>query len=1801
MMDNEETKEREALSDYSSKIKRIYIELHDYKFFHGPSEVDNLDGRFIGRQKLINRLTSLLTNDETKSGAYLVTGFKGMGKTSLVSKVIANVTASGGGGSVLARYIRIILLLLFLPLVEINSWTIGINIVLIGFLGLYLYRRDLTINNLSDNKFSETIALFWSHFRNILTISKVETSNLKLSTSVHDFLIVLIIRYCSFFVTDPLEKCYKFCFSPSISSEGIFDYTFELHVYLMLIFGLKILNVLFTERPQFVYKAFKSALLSFIEKRSNYSHRIYVKINLGHDNLKEIDILRLIAKNVITQFNEFSSFKLRFPLPDMPSLLFKVIILYTILSIIYLVPPITHINNVIKIKSGLARYFPSQALFMFNDPKVIETTLNNVGNNRNMYLEYMSLFYDNKKYNMDILDNYGLKDNIFHTIKKEQEKSGHIIEIPTKEKGESIKLTIINKAKTDPTIDKSTQDRNEIQKITNAIDMSVNALFYKARDILRIQPLWVIMSKIKELILSNFKPLIFSDFKPLIFSDVLFTRYSFFPRQVDYLFIVYFALLWSLSNLILRYKPLGFRTFESVRRNIADLTDSINATVTRESGVEASVGRYMASMFKLSGKQNKVYPRADAREIEKQLIDVLDEIDKIPKLIKRPQFIFIFDELDKIEPQASAAEKEPGATEATTTDSVQASAGSESLQFSTHEARQRQQTILKILSNFKYFLTTAKAKFIFIAGREIYDASLADVSDRNYFMSSIFHDVIYVSSFLTDSTEQDLYDITKMTELYVCRYLIPSDYIESNSGEYSLKTYRKYLDNLYNKETGKPLVKRLKVEKLIVTISNFITYLTYRSNGSPKKLTRYFEQFVVQPDKNMLTGYRHLCVGKNSNNLYLEFGFFAQYTIGLVSYIATPIIFAIKRTIKDFGDKALVSTAFIVDHIYKYHRHAFTGRSLEVIPEILDINKAPELRELIERIMQFLSRNHIHEILSGPYNFRFIKKTADEISHLSKISERESAAFNFTLDESISLKRHYKAYQKSLEKKYSDSFNIKDTNLIKSISFVHIILGELHFYDEEYHDAIIELQESIQQLSAIDKVQKMDVSTFYIYLRAMMLLGLAYEKGKSFSSAFAMYEKTASVIIEYKKEKNSEHFPESFFENKRHLYQPLLAKLQIIEKRGLNGITYSDIERIEEEHRNLRGGNSLEKFVIESDFFCRLGDILYYKNGLIPGNKSITPYCIEKGFCSKKLPLNTIENAKQIKYPCRACEYYMKSLEILCRDHLGIKITTDKYICISTFMDNKKNNFNMTEILIAMLNTIVDDKPIVDYKPNDKSQRKVTELKVIGNILSNIGDTLLSCIINPEPVKPRGLIKLLESIQDDDIQKNVEKLTAFIEEEKGSLFLVFAFYCTSALFFIAARMHKEYSFQFTKILRLIRECLKVSDKKIITVDKNLIDTIGRTINNRILQGIYKSYENVHRLEIKKFKEIFDDSGNIPNYNNLSISGDIREIIIDYTEIKLKCKPYCTAFYETCCCYTASYGTFGIAPCGILHYDIMTDDIIPNYSFISSYTTVYTMRNRIVELNLKAIINEMLWLYFADKKPEDSKYSNYRLAGRVYDQFEEKAKSKDLIDFFPNSKNKIEKTFGQEITPRLVMEFLITDSIFCLSEIIKISKTYVFSYDMNHSYMAATHLRLAIWCDYYKAYEKYDPEKTPDPKKTSDITDALKNLTGEAETVTIDPNYQYEMARHHCLCAIETHTERKAYKNMIETMYYLNDDFNDSFYHFSAALERFRINTGQIEEILEIAREMTTYEPPKTQSPTPQIEELYNSDKYYQQK
>ena len=74
----------EFYDNYSSQIHSIKIHLP-------KSEKDGKYFDFVGRGKLMERLYAWLTNN-TSTGSYLVTGFRGMGKTILVNRVMERLT-----------------------------------------------------------------------------------------------------------------------------------------------------------------------------------------------------------------------------------------------------------------------------------------------------------------------------------------------------------------------------------------------------------------------------------------------------------------------------------------------------------------------------------------------------------------------------------------------------------------------------------------------------------------------------------------------------------------------------------------------------------------------------------------------------------------------------------------------------------------------------------------------------------------------------------------------------------------------------------------------------------------------------------------------------------------------------------------------------------------------------------------------------------------------------------------------------------------------------------------------------------------------------------------------------------------------------------------------------------------------------------------------------------------------------------------------------------------------------------------------------------------------------------------------------------------------------------------------------------------------------------------------------------------------------------------------------------------------------------------------------------------------------
>lgn len=766
-----------------------------------------------------------------------------------------------------------------------------------------------------------------------------------------------------------------------------------------------------------------------------------------------------------------------------------------------------------------------------------------------------------------------------------------------------------------------------------------------------------------------------------------------------------------------------------VLNKLCFLNERINSSVNTDANIKTNAIINLLGIT-FGHNRKRTYQLASVREMEQELIDILE---RNSKLFFHPSFFIVFDELDKID-----LEERDNWDKEKNWDSVSPEYTNEENFPGGGTSRKRKENVLKLLANMKLFISTAHAKFIFISGRELYDAYLADLSDREFSISSVFNGIIYVESFCTSDENQK--EIVSNTETYICKQLIPLKYLRKqyieryhnyilNNGtskfekiNIDLKLYYKYLiTEIYKYTTPDGKIDKsyeqniMCIDKAIILLYHFSNYLYHISNGSPKKLGLYFEKYVrsnlsskkFSKIDDMLDK-EEIEISNSSvhkTKYYLSFGYLDQRKIGFVHYLSFPVTQAIIDNANQFGDKLLVSGSFLIDHIYKHHNCGFSWRNLEHTPELLEVYRIPELRVFINSIISYLTQTHLLPISCGLYQFKFRKKISEEISMSSKFSEEISALFNFTLDESLSVKRHYT----ELLTYYTRKASTNDKKSYHVIAGIHHILADLYLSDEEYNKAIFEYQTAIEAMEEEIHINKEINDPHYashilFLIRIMLKLGLTYEKRKTFETAYVTYNELVCKLINYRylneenlglkyiikktnqwpghqavlyqnqyewqeitenedyikkirpaiknqieddafsvngediitefahqmtTDKSSIIMRLSLLEDIRLVYQALLAKLFVLEKIELGGITRANINVVESEYIYLHlATNEKDKFIISADFFRKLGDIMYYKNGLIgkdvdlffPGlfywgidiNKEILDYCNEK-------------------------------------------------------------------------------------------------------------------------------------------------------------------------------------------------------------------------------------------------------------------------------------------------------------------------------------------------------------------------------------------------------------------------------------------------------------------------------------------------------------------------------------------------------------------------------------------------------------
>ena len=1294
-----------------------------------------------------------------------------------------------------------------------------------------------------------------------------------------------------------------------------------------------------------------------------------------------------------------------------------------------------------------------------------------------------------------------------------------------------------------------------------------------------------------------------------------------FDRKIYYPFTIIRDIITNNTNKTRKdYEFILEKLIRLNSRIIGELTSqndvSINPNIS--TGVSYGLSRIAIPLGKISSKNEVFFPIASAKEIEDELISIFKSIEKLRdkhaknKHVKNiPEFIFIVDELDKILPASNSSIEEK----------EYANPGLDFLHNlpGVSKIRRRQEAVAKLLANLKGFLNVVRAKFFFIGGREMFDADLADIADRDAFYSSVFNDVIYVESFLKDKVEARA-GITQMVETYLCNMIL-KDFSEDkeDNENYTLRKLSEKIDQgemlidgnagLCDKSSTDPSIC-LKKFKILSLLQNYIIYLTYRCNGTPKKLVALTEKTIStydclnydKPakfrDENLVLFHKNEAsssLGNIEEKTFLRFKFNFQYEIGLTADLYRPFIIVNSRHIKALGDKLLFSSAFIKDHILKFHPFGFSWRNLELIPEVILVNKEPNLRGFIEELISFLSLTYIRTTVSGIFQYKFYSKVSKELTYLSKTSDLSSAAFNFTLDESLQIKRHYKKKLIELREKYKNFQPVKgDNHFVHSVAFVQTILGDLYFYDKEFDEALLYYTESIQSLRLPKKIDSKLLTRhqFYIWLRNKLKLGLTLEKMRAYDSAISYYrtlildsERFISALVDQPDKKLLNYKSPNAHRDIQMLSMPFIAYLGLIEKSRSDGITYANLYNTTLEFKNLIverediHENADIKFEIDdfrrdflfADYYNNVGSILFYKNCLFPKLYE------ESNFKQPFLPNNIITQLKEIgrkksklakeKYDEFYLHDFHPSLSGFCYYWGAASYLTDYHLKehYGTPLYKKQKNNVTKNVLSTVARYLL---------PENIDLINTNRFYYLANVISKLGDSILGSLTMEEmkiPSDKMNFLSLIAKVKNIDNRNQINEIIDYFElagkDENGGVFsiecVLNVYKLASALYLRASRVY-SHSFQLKKILYVIKDLISLnydSFRKSETEFFNLLSFLGTSSNianhdlklynvEKIAEEIFRNtslnYSISNRPQILKYRDILGEEFDRDIlYNGINNASDNREVVLIINAIKIKVESLHKKRF-------------------LKHKELMSSAFPAEKNpLISPYSSINNRFLRVLELKYRTeyfyhLLVEVLEMSWIIEKPLEKAEVNIG-----------SFKSPDIDHLRHEIRTKY-SYFG-ETSIFEIMTFLIRESLFCLREIVKMVNIYSPSYVISYSYLAEAHRRMGDWCVAYENIKyilqrKDELNISSKPEINAKIfKENIQNTLGKPAIVYLEGNNHYESAKQNFYKTIQMHTEGRKYKNNILKIYTLEDDYNDNLTHFSIALERLRVNTGSIRQ------------------------------------
>jgi hypothetical protein len=407
----------------------------------------------------------------------------------------------------------------------------------------------------------------------------------------------------------------------------------------------------------------------------------------------------------------------------------------------------------------------------------------------------------------------------------------------------------------------------------------------------------------------------------------------------------------------------------------------------------------------------------------------------------------------------------------------------------------------------------------------------------------------------------------------------------------------------------------------------------------------------------------------------------------------------------------------------------------------------------------------------------------------------------------LPLKQRYRDLLETTEKEYKDDKT--SIKYIDAASSLQIVLGDLCYYDDELEEAGMYYKNAVELIGK----DKDNPERLYLYVRNKLKIGMIHEKRKQYDFAYQTYSELCEQIIVGRNNTRDASLPWYFkfispgtyrmlsqkmtYEGLKMLYLPFIAKLQILEKSHVGGITRNHLELLDNEFNFLTSDiNHKEAKLLEAEFYSRVADILYYKN-------------TDLNYMNHKKYNISTENTKNCS--CTACDYYHNALSILLNSDKTINKDTVTEL-LGKSVEQINNNYNMKYCTI--LARILSDWGNVFFSCDTKGKKSNS-----GCYISDI----INCITSPncrhracyicdnDACNADNLLDVLKkyinsvnSTSKEDADKTL--LTYFAKSENiyTKLEIAFAMYAVSSKAYRKANQFKRSAYQMYKMLSLFK-------------------------------------------------------------------------------------------------------------------------------------------------------------------------------------------------------------------------------------------------------------------------------------------------------------------------------------------------------------------------------------------------------------